>query len=82
MSSERSRMGTYQNGLSHILDNLIGYDLNLTAAQSRIEDADMAQETMAVMKEDVTIQVANALLAEANMNPQRILELLDTTLQG
>ncbi|MNP00107.1 Flagellin [compost metagenome] len=68
--------GAYQNALEHIHNNLTNYEVNLTAAESRIRDADMAKEMMKLTKYNVLSQASQAMLAQANQQPQGVLELL------
>lgn len=76
VSAERSKLGAYQNLLEHTLNNVSNYNENLTAANSRIEDADMAKEIMEFSKSNILEQVAQGLLAQANQIPNKVLELL------
>ena len=76
VSTERARLGAYQNRLEHTIANLGVAAENLTAAESRIRDADMAKEVMEFTKQQVLLQSANAMLAQANALPQNVLQLL------
>ncbi|MGG1687187.1 flagellin [Pseudalkalibacillus sp. NRS-1564] len=76
VSSERSKMGSYQNRLEHTINNLNTSSENLTAAESRIRDVDMAKEMMTMTKENIKAQAAQAMLAQANQAPQQVLQLL------
>jgi flagellin len=76
VSGERSKLGAIQNRLDHTINNLGVTMENLTAAESRIRDADMAQEMMEFTKLQIISQSANAMLAQANQLPQNILQLL------
>lgn len=76
VSSERSKIGAYQNALEHTLNNVANYKENLTASESRIRDADMAKEIMKFTKQSILEQTSQALLKQANQQPNRILELL------
>lgn len=76
VSSQRSTLGSYMNRLEHTINNLENTAENLTAAESRIRDADMAKEMMAYAKQSVLAQVAMAMLAQANQQPSMILQLL------
>lgn len=76
VSSERAKLGAYQNRLEHTINNLSTAEENLTAANSRIEDLDMAQEMMTFTKAQILSQAGTAMLAQANMVPQGILQLL------
>jgi len=76
VSTERSKLGAYQNRLEHTINNLGTASENLTAAESRIRDVDMAQEMMEFTKMNILNQAATAMLAQANMLPQSVLKLL------
>ncbi len=76
VSTERARLGAYQNRLEHTISNLGVAAENLTAAESRIRDVDMAQEMMAFTKSQIIMQAGTAMLAQANMMPQSVLKLL------
>lgn len=76
VSSERSKLGAYQNRLDHTINNLSTSSENLTAAESRIRDVDMAKEMMDQTKNSILSQAAQAMLAQANQQPQGVLQLL------
>jgi flagellin len=76
VSAERSKLGAYQNRLEHTINNLGTSAENLQAAESRIRDLDMAEEIMAFTKNNILQQAATAMLAQANMAPQSVLQLL------
>lgn len=76
VSAERSKLGAYQNRLEHTINNLGTASENLTAAESRIRDVDMAQEMMQFTKLSILQQAATAMLAQANQQPQMVLQLL------
>ena len=76
VSGERSKLGAIQNRLDHTINNLGVTMENLTAAESRIRDADMAKEMMEFTKLQILSQSANAMLAQANQLPQNVLQLL------
>jgi len=76
VSSERSKLGAYQNRLEHTINNLSTSSENLTAAESRIRDVDMAKEMMEFTKNNILSQAAQAMLAQANQQPQGVLQLL------
>jgi flagellin len=76
VSTERSKLGAYQNRLEHTINNLGTASENLTAAESRIRDVDMAKEMMEFTKQNILNQAATAMLAQANMMPQSVLKLL------
>ncbi len=68
--------GAVQNRLSYTLDNLATYSENLTAAQSSIQDVDMASEETKFTKDQILEQAGVSMLAQANQDPQMILKLL------
>jgi len=76
VSSERSKLGAMQNRLEHTINNLNTSSENLTAAESRIRDVDMAKEMMEMTKWTTLQQSANAMLAQANQQPEQVLQLL------
>lgn len=76
VSGERSKMGAIQNRLEHTVNNLNTSSENLTAAESRIRDVDMAKEMMNFSKMNILTQAAQAMMAQANQAPQGVLQLL------
>jgi flagellin len=76
VSTERSKLGASQNRLEHTINNLGTASENLTAAESRIRDVDMASEMMTFSKNNILQQAAQAMLAQANQQPQGVLQLL------
>lgn len=76
VSSERAKLGAVQNRLEHTINNLGTASENLTAAESRIRDVDMAKEMMSQTKNNILAQAAQAMLAQANQQPQGVLQLL------
>ncbi|MFC2947674.1 flagellin N-terminal helical domain-containing protein [Virgibacillus sediminis] len=76
VSSQRSNLGAYQNRLDHTINNLGTSSENLTAAESRIRDVDMAKEMMNQTKNSILAQASQAMLAQANQQPQGVLQLL------
>ncbi|ERM18770.1 flagellin [Brevibacillus laterosporus] len=76
VSEERSKLGANQNRLEHTINNLGATAENLTAAESRIRDVDMAKEMMDFTKNNILSQAAQAMLAQANQQPQGVLQLL------
>ena len=76
VSSERAKLGAIQNRLEHTINNLGTSAENLTAAESRIRDVDMAKEMMEFAKNTILQQAAQAMLAQANQQPQGVLQLL------
>ncbi len=76
VSSERSKLGAYQNRLEHTIANLGTSSENLTSSESRIRDVDMAKEMSTFSKNNILAQAAQAMLAQANQQPQQVLQLL------
>jgi flagellin len=76
VSTERGKLGATQNRLEHTINNLGVASQNLTTAESRITDVDMASEYANYSKFNVESQAAQAMLAQANQQPQQILQLL------
>ncbi|KOA21041.1 flagellin [Clostridium homopropionicum DSM 5847] len=76
VSAQRSSLGAYQNRLEHTIANLGTSSENLTSAESRIRDVDMAKEMMSFSKNNILSQAAQAMLAQANQQPQGVLQLL------
>ncbi len=76
VSTQRSALGAYQNRLEHTINNLGTSSENLTAAESRIRDVDMAKEMMEQTRSNILAQAAQAMLAQANQQPQGVLQLL------
>ena len=76
VSAERAKMGAAQNRLEHTINNLSTSAENLTAAESRIRDVDMAKEMMEMTKNNILQQAAQSMLAQANQTPQNVLQLL------
>ena len=76
VSETRSNLGAIQNRLEHTINNLGATSENLTAAESRIRDTDMAKEMMAFTKNNILMQAAQSMLAQANQQPQGVLQLL------
>ena len=76
ISSMRSTFGALQNRLEHTINNLGVQTENITSAESRIRDVDMAKEMMAYTKNNILVQASQAMLAQANQVPQGVLQLL------
>lgn len=76
VSSERSKLGAYTNRLEHTIANLGTASENMTSAESRIRDVDMAKEMSTFSKNNILSQAAQAMLAQANQQPQQVLQLL------
>ena len=76
VSSTRGDLGAIQNRLEHTINNLSVTTENMTAAESRIRDVDMASEMMSYTKNNILVQASQAMLAQANQIPQGVLQLL------
>lgn len=76
VSMARGDLGALQNRLEYTINNLDTTAENMTSANSRIRDTDMAKEMMQYTKMNVLVQSAQAMLAQANQQPQSILQLL------
>jgi flagellin len=76
VNTHRATYGAQQNQLEHAANNLSTTKENLQAAESRVRDVDMADEMMEYTKNNILIQAAQAMLAQANSQPQGVLQLL------
>lgn len=76
ISDQRAKLGASQNRLEYTINNLQVSSENLSAANSRIEDADMAEEMMNLTQANVLQQAAISMLAQANQMPNNITQLL------
>ncbi|WP_435790470.1 flagellin [Clostridium sp.] len=76
VSTERANLGSVQNRLEHTINNLNTSSENLQTSESRIRDVDMAKEMSEFSKNNILSQAAQAMLAQANQQPQQILQLL------
>ncbi|MEY8319759.1 flagellin [Lachnospiraceae bacterium 46-61] len=76
ISGVRGDLGAMQNRLEHTINNLEITTTNLTEAESRIRDTDMAKEMMLYIKNNILIQSSQAMLTQANQVPQKILQIL------
>lgn len=76
VSDQRGKLGAQQNRLDHTVNNLTTASENVSAANSRIRDTDMAKEMMAYTSKNVIAQAAQSMLAQANLQPQNVLSLL------
>ena len=76
VSSTRGDLGAVQNRLEHTQNNLSVMTENIQDAESTIRDTDVADEMMAYTKNNILIQSAQAMLAQANQVPQGVLQLL------
>jgi len=76
VSTQRGKLGALQNRLDHTLNNLDATTQNITAAESQIRDVDMAKEMTQYSKNNILVQAAQSMLAQANSLPQGVLSLL------
>jgi len=76
VTDERAKLGAIQNRLDYTMKSLDISSENLSASESRIRDADMAKEMMALTKANVLSQAATSMLSQANQQPQNILQIL------
>ena len=76
VSLQRADLGSQQNRLEHTINNLTTASENITSANSRIRDTDMAKQMMQYTQGNVLTQAAQAMLAQANQAPQSVLQLL------
>lgn len=76
VSTYRAHLGASQNRLEHTINNLKVTSENITAAESRIRDTDMADEITAFTKNNVLLQAAQSMLSQSNAVPQNVLSLL------
>jgi flagellin len=76
VSSTRGDLGAVQNRLEHTANNLSVMTENIQDAESTIRDTDIAEEMMSYTKNNILVQSAQAMLAQANTVPQGVLQLL------
>jgi flagellin len=76
VSAARASFGAVQNRLEHTLTVQATYQENLTSAESRIRDVDMAEEMTQLTKDQILQQAGTSMLAQANQAPQSVLNLL------
>ena len=76
VSNQRADLGAVQNRLEHTINNLTATNENLSDANSRIRDVDMAEEMMTFTKSNILSQAATSMLAQANAMPNSVLSLL------
>ena len=76
VSTYRAKLGAAQNRLEHTVNNLRVTSENITAAESRIRDTDMADEITAFTKNNILLQASQSMLAQSNSVPQGVLSLL------
>jgi len=76
VSRQRADLGAYQNRIEHVvMENAVGAE-NLQASESRIRDTDMAEEMVDYVKNQILVRSGTAMLVQANLKPQTVLELL------
>ncbi|MBE7410923.1 MAG: flagellin [Leptospiraceae bacterium] len=76
INKQRANLGAYYNRLEHATKGLMTAYENIQASESRIRDADMAEESVAFTKNQILVQSGTAMLAQANVRPQSVLQLL------
>jgi flagellin len=76
VNRQRADLGAYQNRMEHTMKGLAVGAENMQAAESRIRDADMAEEVVKFTKNSILLQASMAMLAQANLMPQTVLQLL------
>ena len=76
VSSYRAQLGAAQNRLEHTIASLQVSSENITAAESRIRDTDMADEITKYTKNNILLQAAQSMLSQANATPQGVLSML------
>jgi flagellin len=76
ISKQRADLGAYYNRLEHAAKGLMNAYENIQASESRIRDADMAETTVSLTKDQILVQSGTAMLAQANQKTQGILQLL------
>jgi flagellin len=76
VNKQRADLGAYQNRLEYAMKGLAVGAENLQASESRIRDADMAEQMVSFVKHQILLQSSTAMLAQANTKPQTVLELL------
>ncbi len=76
VSKQRADLGAYQNRMEHASRGLMSAYENMQAAESRIRDVDMAEEMVNFVTHQILVQSGTAMLAQANLKPQTVLQLL------
>ena len=76
VSTQRAKLGAVQNRLEHTVNSLNTANENLSAAESQIRDTDMATEMIKYTKSNILQQASQSMLAQANQQPQGVLQLL------
>lgn len=77
VSNQRSKFGAYENALEHIKNNIENYNYNITSAESRISDADMAKEIMKMTKGSIIEQSTQSILTQAQKMPESVVDLMN-----
>ncbi|UZQ50544.1 flagellin [Clostridium kluyveri] len=77
VSNQRSKFGAYENALEHIKNDVENYNYNITSAESRISDADMAKEIMKMTKGSIIEQLAQSILTQAQKMPESVVNLMN-----
>ena len=75
LNSQRADLGAYYNRLEHTAKGLMVAYENMQASESRIRDTDMAEEMVDFTKNQILVQTGNAMLSQANLRPQSVLQL-------
>ncbi|MCL1833682.1 MAG: flagellin, partial [Leptospirales bacterium] len=78
LSKQRADLGAYYNRLEHAAKGLMSAYENMQSSESRIRDADMAEEIVNFTRDQLLVQTGTAMLAQANGNTQSVLRLLGT----
>ncbi len=76
LSTERGRMGAYENRLEHTYNTLTCYNENITTAESNIRDTDMAEEITEMTKNNIILQASQFMLNQANLVPESVLNMI------
>jgi flagellin len=76
VNATRAQMGAVMNRLQYAMDNLSNISMNQEASRSQIQDADYAKSSTELAKSQIMQQAATAVLAQANMSQQTVLQLL------
>lgn len=76
VNKQRADLGAYQNRLEHAAKGLMNAYENTQASESRIRDTDMAEESVSFTKNQILVQSGTSMLAQANIRPQSVLQLL------
>jgi len=76
LNTKRANLGAYMNRLEHAMDNILKYSVNMTDSRSRIKDTDYAATMAELARTNIVRQAGIAMLAQANLQPQGVLQLL------